>query len=196
MLFYVQTDDKPGVLAGLEARAEEHWSYMDGFADRLVLRGPTLSPDGEEHTGSLHVVEVDDRAAAERFADEEPYWRAGYYEPPTIARAVVLVDRKDGVPKSLVTAHWTPAQLAESDGSDSLVSAVSRVSAGDLASTDDRVSFLAVLVDDAGARSIGLAAAVEALPDEAAKIVRPLADRLLGGAAELTARRWQRGGRS
>jgi YCII-related domain len=52
----------------MEALAEVHWSYMDQFADRLILRGPTLSDDGTEHTGSVHVVDLGDRAGAERFA--------------------------------------------------------------------------------------------------------------------------------
>ncbi|MFC7221086.1 YciI family protein [Streptomyces polyrhachis] len=90
--------DTPGLGDEMYDLAEEHWSSMDRFADRLVLRGPTLSEDGEEHTGSVHVVEAADRAAAERFADGEPYWRAGLYRKVTAFRAVVLLDRALGRP--------------------------------------------------------------------------------------------------
>ena len=46
MLFYVDGRDRPGGEAEMDDLAEAHWSYMDRFADRLILRGPTLS-DGE-----------------------------------------------------------------------------------------------------------------------------------------------------
>ena len=52
---------------------------MDGWADVLVARGPVLSNDGERHAGSVHVVDLPDLAAAHRFADEEPFARAGWY---------------------------------------------------------------------------------------------------------------------
>src|SRR6516164_6755109 len=110
MLFYVHGQDRPGAQAEMEALAEAHWSYMDRFAGRLILRGPTLSGDGIEHTGSVHVVDLDNRASAERFATEEPYWQAGLYRDITIARAVVLHHREPakGLPaaSALVTGRW------------------------------------------------------------------------------------------
>ncbi|MEV8372178.1 YciI family protein [Kribbella sp. NPDC056861] len=178
MPYFVYGEDKPGVLPGLMEKAEAHWSYMDQYADRLILRGPTLTDDAEEHTGSVHVVDVDDRAEAERFAYEEPYWSAGFYQPLTVVQAVVLADSADGVPKTLVTGEWPAAEVGELDGS------------------DERVSFLAMLVDDEGSRSVGIVAAVDALPDKALTVVQPIADGLRGEPAILTARRWQRGGRS
>ncbi|WP_433021977.1 YciI family protein [Kribbella sp. CA-294648] len=179
MPYYVHGEDKPDVLAGLIENAEKHWSYMDQYADRLILRGPTLSDDGEEHTGSVHVVDVDDRAAAERFAYEEPYWSAGYYQPLTVVRAVVLVDRPEDAPRTLVTAEWAPVEAVSPRFADS------------------ELSFLALLVDDDGANSVGLVAALTALPEEAAGVVAPVADLLSGQSAMLiTSHRWQRGGRS
>ena len=35
---------------------EEHWSYMDRFAESMIARGPTLDTDRETATGSLHVL--------------------------------------------------------------------------------------------------------------------------------------------
>src|SRR2546429_9014124 len=94
MPFYVYGQDRPGAQAEMEALAEAHWSYMDRFADRLILRGPTLSEDGAEHTGSVHVVDLADRASAERFATEEPYRVAGLYRKVTTVRTVVLLRRE------------------------------------------------------------------------------------------------------
>ncbi|MEV5437763.1 YciI family protein [Streptomyces sp. NPDC052682] len=181
MPFYIHGHDRPGVESALLELAEEHWSYMDRFADRLVLRGPTLSDDGEHHTGSVHVVDLPDRASAERFAHEEPYWKAGLYEHVTTVRAIVLLDRRpSGEPLTLTTGHW-PATPRVTDTTHLLGSGL---------------GFAAALVDDDRSHTTGILAVVAALPDEARKIVQPLADHLAGGAVPLTARRWCRGGRS
>src|SRR6476660_9234227 len=43
---------------------EEHWSYMDRFADGMVARGPTLAADRELWTGSVHIVDLPSAEAA------------------------------------------------------------------------------------------------------------------------------------
>jgi uncharacterized protein YciI len=117
MLFYVYARDRPEVGPELLDLTEPHWSYMDRFADQLILRGPTLSDDGTEHKGSVHVVNLADRASAERFATEEPYWLGGLYRQVTTVRTVVLLHCEStdcsltsGVPNALVliTGQWAP----------------------------------------------------------------------------------------
>jgi uncharacterized protein YciI len=71
--------DAPGTEALLEEFAEAHWSFMDGYADGMIARGPTTDPSGELHTGSMHMVDLPDAAAADVFAFEEPYYLAGVY---------------------------------------------------------------------------------------------------------------------
>ncbi|MFD3688828.1 YciI family protein [Nocardiopsis sp. NPDC058631] len=193
MLFHVHAEDRPGLGTEMFDLAEEHWSYMDRFDARLVLRGPTLSDDGEEHTGSIHVVEAPDRAAAERFATEEPYWSAGLYAGVTAVRAVVLFDRGPEsdpdaaeAPHTLITGEWAPRPHS-GGGSDPLPPATG---------PGGRLLFAALLVDDGGSHTNGMIAAVRALPDEAVEIVRPFADRLAGAAVALAAQRWCRGGRN
>jgi uncharacterized protein len=182
MPFYVYGQDNPGVGAEMADLTEAHWSYMDQFADRLILRGPTLSDDETEHTGSVHVVDLADRASADRFATEEPFWRAGLYRRVATARAVVLLHRDLAeAPKALVTGQWPPQPR---DASREL-----------LASPDGSVSFVAVLVDDDQSRTTGIVAVVSAFPDEAARVVKPLADQLATEPVTLTAQRWTRGGR-
>ena len=184
MVFYVHAQDKPEVGAELDRLSEAHWSYMDRFADRLVLRGPTLSADGSEHTGSVHVVDMADRASAERFATEEPFWQAGLYREFTAIRALVLLqgEADRDVPHSLITAHWPPQPRSADDSAPRL--------------QDDRLSFLALLVDDYGSHTAGAVATVRALPDEAPSIVQPFTRRVTGGPVPFTAQRWSRGGRS
>lgn len=83
-LFYCR--DKPGVGALLQRHVEAHWSFMDGYAGRLLTRGPTLTEDGEEHTGSLHIVQLDSVAETDGFAYQEPFYRAGCYGAVVIRR--------------------------------------------------------------------------------------------------------------
>jgi hypothetical protein len=54
---------------------------------------------------------------------------------------------------------------------------------------------VALLVDDDQSHSTGIVSVAGALPDEAARIVQPLADQLAGEPVTLTAQRWARGGR-
>ncbi|MEU3577850.1 hypothetical protein AMK14_15930 [Streptomyces sp. TSRI0445] len=189
MPFYVYAQDQPDVADQLEALCEEHWSYMDGFDSRLILRGPTVSDDGEEHTGSVHVVDLPDRAAAERFAREEPFWKAGLYRDLTVVAAEVLLRRETAadVPYTLVIARWTMSARASGDAEQQGLLG---------AEPDSRLTFVAALVDDGATGTTGVVAAVRALPDEARGLVRPWADRLAGGRPmTLTAQRWERGGR-
>ena len=59
---------------------ERHWAYMDGSADEMTARGPTLGTDRQSWTGSLHVVNLPDPEAAREFVAREPYNQAGLFE--------------------------------------------------------------------------------------------------------------------
>ncbi|MDX3605211.1 MULTISPECIES: YciI family protein [Streptomyces] len=194
MPFYVYAEDRPDVADQLTELSEEHWSYMDRFDSRLMLRGPTVSDDGEEHTGSVHVVDLADRAAAERFGREEPFWKAGLYRDLTVVAADVLLNRgpEAGVTYTLVAAQWPLSVRATGDP------ASDDAEQQGLWGTepDSRFVFVAALTDDEGTGTTGVVAAVRALPDEARGLVRPFAERLAGGRpAAFTAQRWERGGR-
>ncbi len=86
MEYFVFGRDKPGGFEIKVALNEEHWTFMDGYADGLIARGPTLTDDGERTTGSLHIVELPDDDAAREFAYDEPYYRAGAFETVEIQR--------------------------------------------------------------------------------------------------------------
>ena len=81
MDFFVYSRDAPGTeaLRADDGLLEEHWSYMDGFADTMIARGPTLAPDRATATGSLHVLGLPSVAAANAFVEREPNNRAGVY---------------------------------------------------------------------------------------------------------------------
>ena len=94
---------------------EEHWSFMDGYADGMIARGPTLTEDGLTATGSLHVVDLPDAEAVRVFAFEEPNYRAGVYAEVLIKRFRNLLGRTMwefggdlDVSRFLVIAHARP----------------------------------------------------------------------------------------
>lgn len=72
---------------------ERHWSYMDGFADRLTARGPTLGPDRDSWTGSMHIVDLPDADAARAFVENEPYERNGLFARHSTWRFTNLLGR-------------------------------------------------------------------------------------------------------
>lgn len=172
----------------MEALTPEHWDYMDRFSDRLVARGPTLSEDGEEHTGSVHVVSLEDGAASRRFADAEPYQRAGLFASTSIDRFVNLLGctmwdrpRAPHVERSaLVLTRW-PAVSTD----DRLAQAVN----------PDDWAFLGLLVTDDGTASTGLVGAVDADATGAERAFRALLAALHQPHVPIELHRWERGGR-
>jgi len=93
MLFAVVCTDRPASLDLRLATRATHIAYLTTYADRVVHGGPLLDADGRP-CGSLLLIEVEDRAAAEGFADGDPYGRAGLFES-TVIRAFRSV-LKDG----------------------------------------------------------------------------------------------------
>ncbi|SES37885.1 hypothetical protein SAMN04488000_1255 [Lentzea albida] len=82
MEFFTYHRDRPGSMPLRRAMLEEHWSYMDRF--ELIARGPTFA--GGVLTGSVHVVDVPDAAAARAFAFDEPVYQAGGYRDVLVRR--------------------------------------------------------------------------------------------------------------
>jgi uncharacterized protein YciI len=60
---------RPGIEALLEELAETHWSFMDGYAEAMIARGPTLTPDRTTWTGSMHMVDLPDAQAARVYGE-------------------------------------------------------------------------------------------------------------------------------
>ena len=84
MEFFCYHRDRPGSAGLREALREAHWSYMDRFAADMIARGPTL--DGDTPTGSVHILDRPDPAAARAFAFEEPNYQAGAYRDVLVRR--------------------------------------------------------------------------------------------------------------
>jgi uncharacterized protein len=81
MNFAIYCTDKAGALQTRLDNRPAHVDYLNGLnaEGKLVLAGPTLGDDGKP-TGSIVIVEAEDKAAAEAIAANDPYARAGLFE--------------------------------------------------------------------------------------------------------------------
>jgi uncharacterized protein YciI len=93
MQFFCYHRDRPGSLELRHRLTEDHWAYMDGYERELIARGPTFAEDGETPTGSVHIVDLPDPAAARAFAFDEPNQRAGVYRDVLLRRWHDLLGR-------------------------------------------------------------------------------------------------------
>jgi uncharacterized protein len=66
---------------------------MDGFADGMIARGPTLAADRATWTGSVHILDLPSAEAAREFVEREPYNRAGLFDQHVIRRFKNLLGR-------------------------------------------------------------------------------------------------------
>ncbi|TDW17207.1 YciI family protein [Kribbella kalugense] len=78
--YFVYGRDRAGIGELKGELTEEHWAFMDRYAEELIARGPTLTEDREESTGSLHIVDLPDSEALNAFVYKEPYYLGGAFE--------------------------------------------------------------------------------------------------------------------
>src|ERR1700730_17554992 len=57
-----------------------HESYFASYGDSFIFRGPIRSADGADNIGTALLIELPNRAAADRFWNEEPFARNGGYQ--------------------------------------------------------------------------------------------------------------------
>jgi uncharacterized protein YciI len=82
MRFALMTKDKPGALQTRMDNREAHLAYITETGV-VEMAGPVLDNDGQM-CGSLIVLEVEDLAAAQAWADNDPYAKAGLFEAVTL----------------------------------------------------------------------------------------------------------------
>jgi hypothetical protein len=79
MLFALINTDRPASLDLRMATRPAHLVWLEGEAHKIVSGGALLDSAGQP-AGSLIVIDVPDRAAAEAFAAADPYTKAGLFE--------------------------------------------------------------------------------------------------------------------
>jgi uncharacterized protein len=181
MEFLCYHRDRPGSAALRNELLEEHWSYMDRYATVMIARGPTFADDGDIPTGSVHIVDLPDAAAARAFAFDEPNYQAGVY------RDVLLRRWRNSLGRTM----WDfPA--GRTDGNRYLVLGLGQGEAAGLAvpAGPDQLIAYGPLLSDNGATWLGTAVLVQAPDPEAARAILT-ADRYAG----IEVHNWQFGGR-
>jgi uncharacterized protein YciI len=93
MHFTIQCVDKPDSLELRMATRPTHLEYLKAHQEKFVVVGPVLDGEGKPR-GSLYVIDMPDRAAAESFIAGDPYAKAGLFES-VVVRPMRIVF-KDG----------------------------------------------------------------------------------------------------
>ncbi|QKW09117.1 YciI family protein [Streptomyces sp. NA04227] len=180
MEFLCYHRDRPGSAALRDKLNEDHLSYMDRYAKEMIARGPTLAEDGTP-TGSVHILDLPDPAAARAFAFDEPNYQAGAYRDVLLRRWRNLLGR---------TMWDFPG--GRSGGNRYLVLGLGAGGPADLAvppGRDEPIAYGPLLADD-GTTWLGTAALVRA-PDEATARAVLTEDRY----AAVEVHNWHFGGR-
>ena len=180
MEFFCYHRDRPGSAALREELLEAHWSFMDRYATQMIARGPTLARDGDTPTGSVHIVDLPDPAAARAFAFDEPNYQAGVYRDVLLRRWRNMLGR---------TMWDFPG--GRSDGNQYLVLGLGTRPAASLAVPADQDELIAYgpLLSDNGTSWLGTAVLVRAQENAARAVLAP------DCYADIEVHNWQFGGR-
>jgi hypothetical protein len=167
---------------------EEHWSYMERFAESMIARGPTLDTDRETATGSLHVLALPSVDAAREFVALEPNNRAGVYVEHLVSRFENLLGRsmwefsgQPAEPRFLIIGR---SDLARPVSAETLP-------AGLL----ERLVLYGALTTLEGAEPVGVALALQAPDREAVDALIEDEWTGLGAFSEVEVHNWEFGGR-
>ncbi len=88
--FILVCHDKP---EGFKLRAvtrDEHLDYIKSTGDMVLLAGPMLD-DQERSIGSVLIIEAEDLSAAQKFADNDPYAKAGLFSKTEISPYKIVI---------------------------------------------------------------------------------------------------------
>ena len=79
MLYVLYCIDRPNATELRKANRSAHLEWASG-QHGIRMAGPLLDDAGENMTGSLFVIEAEDRAAIDRLHASDPYVHAGLFE--------------------------------------------------------------------------------------------------------------------
>lgn len=94
MLYVIHALDKPGALPTRLAHYDAHKAYlsaMEGTGVKTIMSGPLVEDDGQTMKGSMFLVDVPDRATAESFHRNDPFFKAGVWQDATITAYIKRV---------------------------------------------------------------------------------------------------------
>jgi len=182
MEFFCYHQDRAGSAVLRDDLLEDHWSYIDRYATGIIARGPTLTSDGGTATGSVHILELPDPAAARAFAFQEPYYQAGVYRDVLLRRWRNMLGR----------TMWETLG-SRTEAHQYLLVGLGPDPAAELAAPSDQDDLIAYgpLLSDDGTSWLGTTALLRATDPSTARAF--MTDHSY---AHLEVHRWQPGGRS
>lgn len=80
MLWAVIATDKPNSAALRAQHIEGHRQYLAKHTQKIFFSGPLQTDDAGAALGSLWILQVADKAAAEDFVKNEVFYQAGVFE--------------------------------------------------------------------------------------------------------------------
>jgi hypothetical protein len=86
MLFLIHCTQRPDGQAIRDAHYDAHRAYLQASPVDIKLAGPMVDDAGDKRIGSVFVVDVPDRAAAEAFSAGDPFTQNGLFERVIITR--------------------------------------------------------------------------------------------------------------
>lgn len=86
MLYFFYGRDRAGAFDTRKGLLKSHWAFMRPYIDAMIARGPTMSAEGNTVTGSMHIVDLPDAAAAQVFAHDDPLAKGGVFEKILVRR--------------------------------------------------------------------------------------------------------------
>lgn len=83
--WYIRGYAKPGAHLKRNALLEAHKAYLNFFDPHFIVRGSIRNDEGD-WLGSINLIRLQDRKAADLFAAEEPFCKAALFERVLIER--------------------------------------------------------------------------------------------------------------
>ncbi len=86
--WFIRSMYAPGAADKREAVMEAHLAHQADYRDHVHFAGPILSDDGATPLGTMCIIELPNRAAAEAYVSGDGYAQAGMLEQATIKRFI------------------------------------------------------------------------------------------------------------
>jgi uncharacterized protein YciI len=95
MLFIVQFEDKPGTGDLRQKLLEEHFAFLDGKKDKVLVPGSVREIPSDKPLGGLWIVEAENETEVRDLFKDDPFWVNGLRASVRIKRwAKAFPDRK------------------------------------------------------------------------------------------------------
>ncbi len=77
MPYLIYAIDHSGMDQQREAIRQAHREYLKSHGNKILASGALLSDDGKTVIGGISLLDTNDREEAEKFANDDPYAKAG-----------------------------------------------------------------------------------------------------------------------